>query len=180
MFSVKNTVIYTFFGIQSVQNTVFCSVFNALASKNPSIPLSPQTLENIAIYTVFFNFSMFQCRWPTQTYIQKAFKNIVFFTVLLHSFYNVFRQKHRNLHIFSAYSRSKTLFFAVFSMLWHPNTLQNIAIYNVFFIFVRFSIHFNTLFSSDTKKSQQKISQTPPDSGLGAKPFLPPHQLKLI
>ena len=100
MFSVQSTVIYTFFGIQSVQNTVFCSVFNALASKNPSIPLSPQTLENIAIYTVFFNFSMFQCRWPTQTYIQKAFKNIVFFTVLLHSFYNVFRPKHRNLHVF--------------------------------------------------------------------------------
>ena len=36
MFSVKNIVVYTFFGIKSVQNTVFCSVFNALASKNPS------------------------------------------------------------------------------------------------------------------------------------------------
>ena len=43
-------------------------------------------------------------------------------------FTNVFRQKHRNLHVF----RSKTLVFAVFSMLWHPKTLQNIAIYNVF------------------------------------------------
>ena len=68
IFSVKNAVIYTFFGLKSVQNTGFCSVFNALASKNPSIPLSPQTLENTAIYTGFFNFSMFQCRWPTQTY----------------------------------------------------------------------------------------------------------------
>ena len=36
MFSVKNTVIFTFFGIKSVQNTGFCSVFNALASKNLS------------------------------------------------------------------------------------------------------------------------------------------------
>ena len=36
MFSVKNTVIYTFVGIKSVQNTGFCSVFNALASKNLS------------------------------------------------------------------------------------------------------------------------------------------------
>ena len=36
MFSVKNTVIYTFFGIKSVQNSGFCSVFNALASKNLS------------------------------------------------------------------------------------------------------------------------------------------------
>ena len=35
-FSVKNTVIYTFFGLKSVQNTGFCSVFNALASKNNS------------------------------------------------------------------------------------------------------------------------------------------------
>ena len=36
MFSVKNAVIYTFFGLESVQNTGFCSVFNALASKNHS------------------------------------------------------------------------------------------------------------------------------------------------
>ena len=36
MFPVKHTVIYTFFAIMSVQNTCFCSVFNALAStKNP-------------------------------------------------------------------------------------------------------------------------------------------------
>ena len=35
------------------------------------IPLSPQTLENTAIYNVFFNFSMFQCRCPIQTYIQE-------------------------------------------------------------------------------------------------------------
>ena len=36
MFPVKHTVIYTFFAITSVQNTCFCSVFNALASKNPT------------------------------------------------------------------------------------------------------------------------------------------------
>ena len=36
IFSVKNAVIYTFFGLKSVQNTCFCSVFNALASKNHS------------------------------------------------------------------------------------------------------------------------------------------------
>ena len=35
-FSVKNAVMYTFFGLKSVQNTGFCSVFNALASKNHS------------------------------------------------------------------------------------------------------------------------------------------------
>ena len=36
IFSVKNTVIYTFFGMKSVQNIGLCSVFNALASKNHS------------------------------------------------------------------------------------------------------------------------------------------------
>ena len=36
MFPVKHTVIYTFFAIMSVQNTCFCTVFNALASKNPA------------------------------------------------------------------------------------------------------------------------------------------------
>ena len=34
--SIKNTVICTFFGIKSVQNTGFCSAFNALAPKNLS------------------------------------------------------------------------------------------------------------------------------------------------
>ena len=80
MFSVKSTVIYP------VQNTGFRSVFN-LASKNPSIPLSSQTLENTVIYTVFFNFSMFQCRWPTQTHMQKILQK----HCSLQCFYNVFR-----------------------------------------------------------------------------------------
>ena len=35
MFPVKHTGIYTFFAITSVQNTCFCSVFNALASQKP-------------------------------------------------------------------------------------------------------------------------------------------------
>ena len=40
---------------------------------------------------------MCPCRWPTQTYIQKIIQNIVFFP---QCFYNVFRQKRRNLHVF--------------------------------------------------------------------------------
>ena len=39
-----------------------------------------------------------------------------------------------------AVNPSKTLLLTVFSMLWHPKTLQNLAMYNVFFIFGRFSI----------------------------------------
>ena len=46
-FSVKNAVIYTFFGLKSVQNTGCCSVFNALASKKPF---------KISLFTVFFSF----------------------------------------------------------------------------------------------------------------------------
>ena len=47
MFPVKQTVIYTFFAITSVQNTCFCSVFNALASKKPC---------KILLCTMFFSF----------------------------------------------------------------------------------------------------------------------------
>ena len=35
MFNCKNAVVYKFWGIKSVENTSFCSVFNALTSENP-------------------------------------------------------------------------------------------------------------------------------------------------
>ena len=58
MFPVKHTVIYTFFGITSVQNTCFCSVFNALASKNPAKSCYAQC---------FFHFwPFFHCRKATK------------------------------------------------------------------------------------------------------------------
>ena len=47
MFPVKHTVIYTFFAITSVQNTCFCSVFNALAIQKPC---------KILLCTMFFSF----------------------------------------------------------------------------------------------------------------------------
>jgi len=83
-------------------------------------------------------------------------------------------------------------------MLWHPKTLQNIAMYNynynVFSFLAVFPLpasyqndpkfHFNTLLRSDcsdTQKSSKNESKTPANSGLGAKPFFaPPAQLKLI
>ena len=67
-------------------------------------------------------------------------------------------------------------------MLWHPKTLQNLAMYNVFFIFGRFfhcrkatkmtqnSISIPSC--AQTPKNPRKMSETPPYSGLGAKPFL--------
>ena len=67
-------------------------------------------------------------------------------------------------------------------MLWHPKTLQNLAMYNVFFIFGRFSIcrkatkmtqnSISIPSCAQTPKNPRKMSKTPPYSGLGAKPFL--------
>ena len=62
----------------------------------PTPLLSPQTLENTAIYGVFFNFAMFQCRWPTQTYIEEIRPKHCFQKCV----YNVSGQKHGNLHVF--------------------------------------------------------------------------------
>ena len=69
-------------------------------------------------------------------------------------------------------------------MLWHPKTLQNLAMYNVFFHFWPFfhcrkatkmtqnSISIPSC--AQTPKNPRKMSKTPPYSGLGAKPFLAP------
>ena len=114
----------------------FLQCFQGFGIKKSSMPWSPQTLENTAIYTVFFNFSMCQCRWPTQTYIQKIVQKHCFFQCL----YIFSRQKRRNLHVFRLKVGPKHWFFAVFSMLWHPKTIQNIAYLQCFFISVRFSL----------------------------------------
>ena len=100
------------------------------------IPLSPQTLKNTAIYTVFFHFSMFQCRWPTQTYMQKFLQKHCF----LQCVYTVFRQKHRNLHVFSAKkSVQATGFCSAFNALASKH-LSKYRYLRCFFIFVRSSI----------------------------------------
>ena len=129
MFSVKNTVIYTFFGIKSVQNTGSCSVFNALASKKLSIPLSPQTLENTAIYTVFFNFSM---PLANSNYTNNPSKPFFF-----QCFYNVFRQKHRNLHVFRHKVGPKQWFLQCFQCSGIQKPFK-ISLFTVFFHFCPF------------------------------------------
>ena len=50
---LQSTVLYTFVAIKPVENIMFDNGSNSL--------ISP-TVENTAIYSVFFNFSMFQCR----------------------------------------------------------------------------------------------------------------------
>ena len=69
LFPVKQTVIDTFFAITSVQNTCFCSVCNALASKN---------LAKSCYVQCFFHFwPFFHCRKAT-----KMTQNSVFNTLL--------------------------------------------------------------------------------------------------
>ena len=58
MFPVNHTVIYTFFAITSVQNTCFCSVFNALASKNPA--------KSCYVQCFFHFWPFFHCRKATK------------------------------------------------------------------------------------------------------------------
>ena len=53
MVSFKARYFYTFVAIKPVENIMF---------DNASKSLISPTVENTAIYSVFFNFSMFQCR----------------------------------------------------------------------------------------------------------------------
>ena len=69
MLPVKHTVIYTFFAITSVQNTCFCSVFNALASKNPA--------KSCYVQCFFHFWPFFHCRKAT-----KMTQNSIFNTLL--------------------------------------------------------------------------------------------------
>ena len=96
MLPVKHTVIYTFFAITSVQNTCFCSVFNALASKN--------TAKSCYVPCFFHFWPFFHCRKATKM------------------------------------------------------TQNSISIPSC----------------AQTPKNPRKMSKTPPNSGLGAKPFLAP------
>ena len=96
MFPVKHTVIYTFFAITSVQNTCFCSVFNALASKNPA--------KSCYVQCFFHFWPFFHCRKATKM------------------------------------------------------TQNSISIPSC----------------AQTPKNPRKMSKTPPNSGLGAKPFFAP------
>ena len=125
MCSVENTVIYAVFGIKSVQNSGFCSVFNALASKN----------WNTAVYTVFFKFSMCQCRWPTQTYIQKIIQKHCFFQC----FY-IFSVKNAVIYtFFGLKSVQNTGSCSVFNALASKNH-SKYRYLQCFFISVRFSL----------------------------------------
>ena len=113
----------------------FLQCFQGSGIKKSSMPWSPQTLENTAIYTVFFNFSMCQCRWPTQTYIQKIVQKHCF----LQCFY-IFSVKNAVIYtFFGLKSVQNTGFCRVFNALASKNH-SKYRYLQCFFISVRFSL----------------------------------------
>ena len=111
----------------------FLQCFQGSGIKKSSMPWSPQTLENTAIYTVFFNFSICQCRWPTQTYIQKIVQKHCFLQCFLH----LFRQKRRNLHVFRLKVGPKHWFLQCFQCSGIQKPFK-ISLFTVFFHFCPF------------------------------------------
>ena len=93
--------------------------------------ISPYFLKSLKkqLFTMFswhFPWSSAACQLKHR--YKKSFQNNVFRSV-----YTIFPVKNTVIYTFCRHkSQSKTLVFAVFSMLWHPNTFQNIAICNVF------------------------------------------------
>ena len=75
------------------------------------------------LFTLFS--SIFPC-WPSQTYIQKNIQKTFKKHCFLECFCNVFRRKHRNLHVFRHTVGPKTLAFAVFSRLRHQKTFNSL------------------------------------------------------
>ena len=116
MCSVENTVIYAVFGIKSVQNSGFCSVFKALASKKVQCRDLPKPLKT-PLFTVQLKHIIYK----------QSFKNIVFFSVFLH----FFRQNAVIYMFFGLKSVQNTGFCSVFNALASKKN-QNIAIYMVF------------------------------------------------
>ena len=81
MCSVEDTVIYAVFGLKSVQNSGFCSVFKALASKKVQCRDLPKPLKT-QLFTLFS--SIFPCAnaaGQLKHIYKKLFKNIVFCSI---------------------------------------------------------------------------------------------------
>ena len=103
MVSFKSTVLYTFVAIKPVENIMFDNASNSLISL---------TVENTAIYSVFFNFSMSNAGSQLQHIYKKSFQNIVFDSV-----FPMFPVKQTVIYTFfaiKAVNPSKTLLLTVF------------------------------------------------------------------
>ena len=142
MCSVENTVIYAVFGIKSVQNSGFCSVFKARASKKIQCRDRPKPLKT-PLFTLFS--SILPCANAAGQFkhiYKKSFKNIVFFSV-----FNIFSVKNAVIYtFFGLKSVQNNGFWSVFNALAAD---QNDP-----------KFRFNGLLSSDTQKSSEKRADT--------------------
>ena len=97
MCSVEDTVIYAVFGIKSVQNSGFCSVFKALASKKVQCRDLPKPLKTPLLHCFLQFFHV-----PMPLANSNIYTKILQKHCFCQCFYMIFRQKRRNLHVFSA------------------------------------------------------------------------------
>ena len=135
MCSVENSVIYAVFGIKSVQNSGFCSVFKALASKKVQCRDLPKPLKT-PLFTLFS--SIFPCAnaaGQLKHIYKKSFKNIVFFQC----FYIFFVKNTVIYTFFGLKSVQNTGFCSVFNALASKNH-SKYRYLQCFFISVRFSL----------------------------------------
>ena len=150
---VANSNIYIY--KKSFQNIAFDSVF----------PMFP--VKQTVIYTFFAIKAVNPSKTLLLTVVLECFQSHVFC-------YNV-SPKHLFLQCFQCSGIQKprkillcTMFFSFLAVFPLPESYQNDP-----------KSHFNT-FCVQTPKNPRKMSKTAPNSGLGAKPFLAPPQLKLI
>ena len=135
MCSVENTVIYAVFGIKSVQNSGFCSVFKALASKKIQCRDLPKPLKT-PLFTLFSsNFPCANAAGQLKHIYKKSFKNIVFFQC----FYIVSVKNAVIYTFFGLKSVQNTGFCSVFNALASKN-YSKYRYLQCFFISVRFSL----------------------------------------
>ena len=118
--SVKNAVIYTFFSIKSVQNSGFCSVFKALASKNVQFRDLPKPLKT-PLFTLFS--SIFPCAHAAGQlkHIYKKIQKIIQKHCLFQCFYICFFKNAVIYTFFGIKSVQNSGFCSVFKALASKN-----------------------------------------------------------
>ena len=154
--------IYIYIYKKSFQNIVFGSVF-------PMFPVKQ---------TVIYTFLAIKAVHPSKTLI--AFDSV----------FVMFPVKHTVIYTFFAItSVQHTCFCSVFNALASKNPAKSCYVQCFFHVWPFFHCRKVTKMTQNsisipscaqTPKNLRKMSETPPNSGLGAKPFLAPPQLKLI
>ena len=167
--------------------TVFSSIFPCANAGSQLQHIYKKSFQNIVFDSVFSNVSS-QTVGNLHVFCHKSsksFQNIAFDSV----FCNVSSQAYGNLHVFCYNVSPKHLFLQCFQCSGIQKPCK-ILLCTMFFSFLDvFHCRKATKMTQNsisipscvqTPKNPRKMSKTPPYSGLGAKPFLGPPQLKLI